>query len=213
MTNKLSYITIEGNIGAGKTTLATKIAKQYDGKLILEQFDDNPFLPKFYENKERYSFTLELSFLAARYRQLKEEIQSGNLFKNFTIADYYFAKSLIFAKSNLQNDEFSLYRQLFDIIYKQLPLPDVYMYLHVDVDRLLYNIRMRGRSYEQHITADYLLDIQKSYLSFFSTVKDFPIVIVDCTKINFVNDEKYYKRLIDILFENNFKKGINRVLV
>ncbi len=211
--NKLSYITIEGNIGAGKTTLASKIAKQFEAKLILEQFEDNPFLPKFYENPERYSFTLELSFLAARYRQLNEEIQSVDLFKSFTIADYYFAKSLIFSKSTLQDDEFNLYRQLFDIIYKQLPFPDVYVYLHVDVDRLISNIKMRGRIYEQDINADYLLGIQNSYLSFFKSINDFPIVIADCTDIDFVNNEVHYKKLLKIIFEGEYQKGINRVVI
>lgn len=207
------YIVIEGNIGAGKTSLASKIAEQYGGKLILEQFTDNPFLPMFYENPDRYSFSLELSFLASRYKQLNNEISSTDLFKSFTIADYYFVKSLIFARHTLQNDEFNLYRQLFDIIYKQLPFPDLYIYLHVDVDRLLQNIKKRGRTYEQEIKAEYLSGIQDSYFTFFKTMNDFPVVVIDCTHIDFVNNEEHYNKLINSFHHQEFKRGLNRVIV
>jgi len=207
------YIVIEGNIGAGKTSLATKIADQYSGKLILEQFNDNPFLPKFYSNPERYGFPLELSFLAARYKQLNNEISSADLFKSFTIADYYFVKSLIFARTTLVADEFSLYRQLFDIIYKQLPFPDLFVYLHVDVERLLKNIKKRGRSYELNISAEYLTQIQDSYFSFFKTMNEFPIIAIDCSEIDFVNNENHYKLLMNTLQINEYKKGLNRVIL
>lgn len=205
------YIAIEGNIGAGKTSLATKIAEQFGGKLILEQFSDNPFLPKFYENPERYSFPLELSFLAARYKQLINEISSTDLFKSFTIADYYFVKSMIFARATLHVDEFNLYRQLFDIIYKQLPFPDLYVYLHQNVEQLLENIKKRGRSYEQEISADYLLQIQNSYFSYFKTMNDFPVVAIDCSSIDFVNNPHHYSQVLDTILTTNYKKGLNRI--
>jgi deoxyadenosine/deoxycytidine kinase len=205
------YIAIEGNIGAGKTSLATKIAEQFGGKLILEQFSDNPFLPKFYENPERYSFPLELSFLAARYKQLINEISSTDLFKSFTIADYYFVKSMIFARATLHVDEFNLYHQLFDIIYKQLPFPDLYVYLHQNVEQLLENIKKRGRAYEQEISADYLLQIQNSYFSYFKTMNDFPVVAIDCSSIDFVDNPDHYSQVLDTILTSNYKKGLNRI--
>ena len=147
---ELNYIVIEGNIGAGKTSLAKRISGDFNGKLILERFADNPFLPKFYKDPERYSFPLELSFLADRYNQLKRELSDRDLFKSFTIADYYFMKSLIFARATLSDDEYNLYRQIFEIIYSTLPKPDLFVYLHVDPDNLLMNIKKRGRDYEQN---------------------------------------------------------------
>jgi len=206
------YIIIEGNIGAGKTTLATKIAQQFVGKLVLEEFHDNPFLPKFYDNPDRYSFSLELSFLAARYKQLNKEISSVDLFKSFTIADYYFVKSLIFARSTLQTDEFNLYRQLFDIIYQQLPLPTIYLYLHANTDRLLQNIKNRGRGYETSITSEYLNQIQHSYFDYFKSESRFPIIIVDTNNLDFVENKSDYDTILSILEDSKFKNGINRVV-
>ncbi len=211
LTNK--YIVIEGNIGAGKSTLVNKLADQYNGKIILEQFHDNPFLPKFYSNPERYSFPLELSFLAARYKQLNAEISSTDLFKAFTIADYYFVKSLVFARSTLNEDEFNLYRQLFSIIYQQLPLPNLYIYLHASPERLLENIALRGREYEKTITADYLIQIQKSYFEYFKTENRFPIVIIETTHIDFVNNPADYEKLKALILNKDYEKGLNRVVV
>jgi deoxyadenosine/deoxycytidine kinase len=210
-TNK--YIVIEGNIGAGKTTLVNRIADELNGKVILEQYHDNPFLPKFYKNPERYSFPLELSFLAARYKQLNSEISATDLFKSFTIADYYFVKSLVFARSTLHEDEFNLYRQLFNIIYQQLPLPNLYVYLHTSPERLLKNIALRGRDYEQNISADYLIQIQKSYFEYFKTEIRFPIVVVETSAIDFVANATDYKKITDVIFNSNFEKGINRVVL
>jgi len=205
------YIIIEGNIGAGKTTLATKIAEQFGGKLILEEFHDNPFLPKFYKNQERYSFPLELSFLAARYKQLNKEITSTDLFKSFTIADYYFVKSLIFARSTLQQDEYNLYRQLFDIIYQQLPLPDIYVFLHARTERLLENIESRGRDYEKDISSEYLKQITDSYFNFFKSESRFPILIINTTEVDFVKDTSDYNKLIEVISQSSFKNGINQI--
>ncbi len=211
--SKHNFIIIEGNIGAGKTTLVNMISNSFNAKKILEEFADNPFLPKFYKDPERYSFPLELSFLAARYNQLKKELASQDLFKSFTIADYYFMKSLIFSKNTLIEDEFHLYRQLFNIIYNQLPKPDLYVYLHVPVDSLLHKIKKRGRSYEADISAEYLLKIQKGYFDFFNQQNELKILILDTNEIDFVNNSYHFNKIADVILNNDYKIGINQVLV
>ena len=207
-----NFIVIEGNIGAGKTTLSHKIAEEFNAKLILEQFAENPFLPKFYRDPEKYSFPLEMSFLADRYNQLKKELSERDLFKSFTISDYYFMKSLIFSKQTLQDDEYSLYRQFFHIIYNSLPKPDLYVYLHSNVDNLLKNIKKRGRDYEQEITADYLLKIQDSYFEFFKQQQDLNFLVIDTNEIDFVNNEDDYRKVLDAIFQAECKKGLNRII-
>jgi deoxyadenosine/deoxycytidine kinase len=208
-----NYVVIEGNIGAGKTTLASKIASQFNARLILEKFDDNPFLPKFYKEPEKYSFPLELSFLAGRYKQLKEELVTGDLFKSFTVADYFFAKSLVFAASTLDKEEFNLYRQIFYIIYGSIPKPDIFVYLHLKPERLLENIKRRGREYEQSITAEYLQSIQDSYFSFFRQNPDNKYLIIDVNNLDFVADEGHYTELLRTIFRSNYNQGINTVIL
>jgi len=208
-----NFIVIEGNIGAGKTSLSRKIASEYNAKLILEQYAENPFLPKFYKDPEKYSFPLEMSFLADRYNQLKKELSERDLFKSFTISDYYFMKSLIFSKQTLQDDEYSLYRQFFHIIYNSLPKPDLYVYLHTNADHLLQNIKNRGREYEQEISADYLQKIQESYFEFFKQQQDLKFLIIDINKIDFVNNEEDYKKVIHAIFQTKCKYGVNRVIL
>ena len=208
-----NFIVIEGNIGAGKTSLSDKIATDFNAKLILEQFAENPFLPKFYEEPEKYSFPLEMSFLADRYNQLKNELSEQDLFKSFTIADYYFMKSLIFSKQTLKDDEYKLYSQFFHIIYNSLPKPDLYVYLHSDVDKLLDNIRKRGRNYEQDITADYLLKIQNSYFSFFKQQQDLNFLVIDTNNIDFIGDNSDYKKICNVIFNTKHEKGLNRVII
>ena len=210
---RYNYVVIEGNIGAGKTTLATKVAEQFNARLILETFADNPFLPKFYNDPEKYSFPLELSFLANRYRQLKEELVEQDLFKSFTVADYYFMKSLVFAASTLSGDEYNLYRQIFYIIYGTLPRPDIYIYLHIRPERLLRNIEKRGRDYEKSITAGYLQKIQDSYFSFFRQNHENKYLIIDVNDIDFVENESHYSKLVDTIFYNDYPPGINKVLL
>lgn len=207
------YIVIEGNIGAGKTTLSTKLAEEYNAKLILEQYADNPFLPKFYSNPEKYSFPLEMSFLAERYEQLRNELEDRDLFKSFALADYYFMKSLIFSQSTLTEDEYQLYRQIFNIIYKTLPKPDLYIYLHVNVENLISNIKKRGRDYEQSISADYLKNIQDSYFSYFKQLNDIKCVVIDTNNIDFVNSASDYEKIKDIIFNRKYEPGINRVVI
>ena len=207
----MNYLVIEGNIGAGKTSLAKKIAGDYNAKLILEQFAENPFLPKFYENPERFSFPLELSFLAERYHQLNTELNNKDLFHPITIADYYFMKSLIFAKSTLSNDEYSLYRQIFNIIYNSIPKPDLFVYLHLPVDKLLTNIDTRGRNYERNIKANYLENIQNGYFDFFKQSIDNKFLIIDTSNLDFVNKESDYMTIKQLIFNNNYPNGITRI--
>lgn len=210
---KIDYLVIEGNIGAGKTSLAQMISRDFNAKLVLEQFADNPFLPKFYQEPDKYSFPLEMSFLAERYNQLNRELQNFDLFSSFTVSDYYFMKSLIFAQNTLQADEYKLYQQFFKIIYDKMPKPDLYVYLHLDVKNLLKNIGSRGRDFEQQIDSSYLEKIGQGYFSFFKQQEDFPIAIIDTNNIDFVNNEKDYKILQDAIFKNDYKRGINRVLL
>jgi len=206
---KYNYIVIEGNIGAGKTTLASMIARDCNAKLILERFADNPFLPKFYNDPSRYSFPLELSFLADRYRQLKDELVEPDLFKNFTVADYYFMKSLVFSSKTLEKDEFSLYHQIFYIIYSSLPKPDLYVYLHVPPERLLKNIALRGREYEKSITADYLSGIQESYFNFFRQNPENRYLVLDVSNIDFVASHTDYLKVKETIFTEPVSQGIN----
>lgn len=210
---KYNYVVIEGNIGAGKTTLAGRIADQFNANLILEHFADNPFLPKFYTDPEKYSFPLELSFLASRYKQLKEELVPQNLFKSFSVADYYFMKSLVFAASTLTGDEYNLYRQIFNIIYGSLPKPDIYVYLHLNPGRLLENIRRRGRIYETSITKEYLQKIQDSYFTFFKQDKENKYLIIDVNDIDFVANESHYTKIIDTIFFDDYPVGLNKVIL
>jgi len=209
----MRFLVIEGNIGAGKTTLSEKLANEFNAKLIVEQFADNPFLPKFYKNQERYSFPLELSFLADRYNQIKVEVLNLDLFHNFLIADYYFAKSAIFAQTTLKQDEYRLFRQIFDIVFESMPKPDLYVYLHSDTDRLIKNIEKRGREYEQEITQAYLEKIKDGYFHFFKQVDSFPVLIIDINNIDFVENNKHYHLLKEALFKSDYKLGINRLIM
>lgn len=208
-----SYMVIEGNIGSGKTTLASRIAGQFNAHLVLEHFEDNPFLPKFYDDPEKYSFALELSFLASRYKQLNEELGSHDLFKAFTVADYYFMKSLVFASSTLNGDEFNLYRQIFYIIYGSLPKPDIYVYLHLKTERLLENIRKRGRDYEKAINGEYLQKIQDSYFAFFRQNPENRYLIIDINNVDFVTNEDHYKLILKTIFANKYTNGLNMVIL
>lgn len=209
----IDYLVIEGNIGAGKTTLATMLSADLNSKLILEGFSDNPFLPRFYSDPVKYSFPLELSFLAERYTQLKTDLASRDLFHELTIMDYYFMKSLIFAQNTLAADEYNLYRKFFDIIYERLPKPDLYVYLHMPEDRLIENIRQRGRDYEQSIEIGYLKTIREGYFNFFSQQADFPVLIIDTSKIDFVKYNADYQRIKNSIFNKSYSNGINREIL
>lgn len=199
---RLNYIAIEGNIGAGKTTLVSKIAEDCNAKTVFERFADNPFLPKFYKDQSRYAFPLEMSFLADRYHQLSDDLSQFDLFKDFIVADYHIFKSIIFAKVTLQEDEFRLYKTMFDIMYKEMPKPDLYVYLYQNTERLLANIKKRGRSYEQEISAEYLEKINQGYLDYIKTQMDLNVLIIDVSELDFVKKQEDY---IYILNEINKK--------
>jgi len=195
--DQFNYIAIEGNIGAGKTTLTNKISEDFNAKTVLERFADNPFLPKFYEDQSRYAFPLEMSFLADRYQQIADDLAQFDLFKDFIVADYHIFKSLIFAKVTLTDDEFRLYRKLFEIIYKEMPKPDLYIYLYQNTDRLLDNIKQRGRSYEQEIPAEYLDKINKGYLDYIKSQTDLNVLIIDVTNLDFVRNQEDYAMVLE----------------
>ena len=194
---KYNYIAIEGNIGAGKTSLAKMVSDEFNAKIILERFAENPFLPKFYEDKERFAFPLEMSFLADRYQQLSDDLAQLDLFKNFIVSDYYIFKSLIFAQITLQKDEYLLYRKMFNMMYKEITKPDLYVYLYQNTERLLQNIKKRGRSYEQNIEAGYLQKIHDGYKNFISTQQNLNILVIDVSEIDFVDNKEDYKYIIN----------------
>ena len=191
-----NFVAIEGNIGAGKTTFATRFARDVDAKLVLERFEENPFLPKFYEDQSRYAFPLEMSFLADRYQQLTDDLSQYDLFKTSVVSDYFVFKSLIFSKVTLSEDEYALYRKIFNFMYRDLAKPDLYIYLYQNVDRLLKNIKKRGRSYEQSITEEYLAQIHEGYMNFIKTQKDLNILILDISDIDFVENPDYYYKMV-----------------
>jgi deoxyguanosine kinase len=190
------FITIEGNIGAGKTTLAHLLSEHFKARLILEEFADNPFLPKFYENPGQYAFPVELFFMAERYKQLKDLIHTKDLFQNITISDYLFTKCLLFAKVNLPTDEFRLYQRLFDIIHQQLVQPDLLIYLHAPISKLQQNIKKRNRSYEQQIPDDYLLNLQETYTHYIKQ-HDIKTLFVDTSHADFLGNPKHLQLIID----------------
>lgn len=204
-----NFIAIEGNIGAGKTSLASKIAEQYNAKLILEQFEDNSFLPKFYKEPEKYAFPLEMSFLASRFQQLKDQLGPQDLFKSFTISDYFIIKSLIFAQKTLPEDEYLLYTRFFNIVYQQLPKPELLIYLYVETPKLQQNIKLRGRPYEQEIKDDYLNNIQQGYFDFIKQQTDLRILVLDTNNIDFVNSEDDYKKIEELIHQKH-PIGIHR---
>lgn len=194
---RYNYIAIEGNIGAGKTTLTTRIAEDFNAKTVLERFADNPFLPKFYNDQARYAFPLEMSFLADRYQQIADDLAQFDLFKDFIVADYHIFKSLIFAKVTLTEDEYRLYRKLFDIIYREMPKPDLYVYLYQNTERLLENIRKRGRSYEQEIPADYLEKINQGYLDYIKSQSGLNVLLIDVSDLDFVKNQDHYVYILE----------------
>lgn len=197
--SKYNYIAIEGNIGAGKTSLAHKIALDFNAKLVLERFADNPFLPKFYEDNARYAFPLEMSFLADRYQQISDDLSQFELFKDFIVSDYDVFKSLIFAKVTLLPEEFTLYRKLFHIMYKDMVKPDLYIYLYQNTERLLRNIKKRGRDYEQKIPGEYLDRINQGYLDFIKTQPDLNVLVIDVSDMDFVSSENDYFEILSAI--------------
>lgn len=199
------FITIEGNIGAGKTTLAHLLSRHYNARLVLEEFADNPFLTKFYENPKQYAFPVELFFMAERYKQLKELIQTRDLFQQFTISDYLFTKCLLFAKVNLPEEEFRLYQKIFDIIHQQMTQPDLLIYLHAPVTKLQANIRKRQRPYEQSIPDEYLFNIQETYTHYIRQ-HNIKTLFIDVSNADFLSNEKQLQTIIEAL-EKDYTEG------
>lgn len=195
---KHHFITVEGNIGAGKTTLTHLLAKHFNARLILEEFAENPFLPKFYENPGQYAFPLELFFLAERYKQLKDMLHTKDLFQNITVSDYLFTKCLLFAKVNLPEEEFRLYQKLFEIIHQQLIFPDILIYLHAPVQKLQANIKKRNRSYEQGISDEYLFHIQETYTNYIKQ-HNIKTIFIDASNADFLGNEKHFQVVLEAL--------------
>ena len=203
------FICIEGNIGAGKTSLAQRISADFNARLVLEEFANNPFLPKFYKEPSKYAFPLELFFMAERYKQIKA-INEQELFTEFTVSDYYFVKSRLFAQNNLSTDELQLFYRLFDIMLSSLPKPDLLIYLYADIPTLQKNIKKRARTYEQDISDEYLLNIQEKYLDFFRKQNDFPVLILDISNADFVQNKSEYQKITDA-FKKRYSAGIHRI--
>jgi deoxyadenosine/deoxycytidine kinase len=199
------FITIEGNIGAGKTTLAHLLSRHFNARLILEEFADNPFLSKFYENPAQYAFPLELFFMAERYKQQKDFLHQKDLFQTLTVSDYLFTKCLLFAKVNLPDDEFRLYQRLFEIIHQQMIQPDLLIYLHAPVNKLKENIRKRNRSYEQNIQDEYLFNIQQTYTHYIRQ-HNMKTLFIDASNADFLGNEKHFKAVVDAL-EHDYGEG------
>lgn len=208
---KYNFIAIEGNIGAGKTTLAHLLSKQLNSRLILEEFADNPFLPKFYENKRQYAFPLELFFMAERYKQLKELLQTKDIFHHTTIADYMFTKCLLFAKVNLAEDEFLLYQKFFDIMLPQLIAPDLLIYLHAPITKLKKNIKKRNRSYEQSIEKDYLFSLQETYIQYIKQ-HNIKTLFIDVSNADFLGNNIHLTTVLDAL-NKEFESGQNYIML
>lgn len=202
---KYNFVTIEGNIGAGKTTLANILSKHYNARLVLEEFADNPFLPKFYENPEQYAFPVELFFMAERYKQLKDLLQTKDMFQSVTISDYLFTKCLLFAKVNLHNDEFRLYQKLFEIINPQIMQPEILIYLHTPVNRLKENIKKRNREYEQNIPSDYLFQLQETYTQYIKQ-HNIKTLFVDASNADFIHNAEHVKAITDAL-DKEYEQG------
>lgn len=201
------FIAIEGNIGSGKTTLAKLLAKKLNARLILEEFADNPFLTKFYENPEKYAFPVELFFMAERFKQLENVLPTRDLFHNHIISDYFFTKCLLFAKANLPEDEFSLYQKLYDVMAAQLMAPDLIIFLHCQVEKLQENIKKRGRHYEQNISDEYLRKIQTTYHSYFKQ-HEIKILHVDASKADFLSGPHHLDLIMDALNAKKIRKDI-----
>lgn len=206
------YICIEGNIGSGKTSLVDKLAFDFNARKLLEQFEDNPFLPLFYNDPERYAFTVELFFMTERFKQLQNHISTQDLFSKYLFTDFSFVKTLLFARKNLQEEEYKLFQMLFSVLNKSFPTPDLMVYLHRDVKFLLNNIHERNRSFETNISGKYLLTIQDSYFEYLRNITSFPVLILDLKDMDFVNNKTHYET-VKFLISKSYGPGVHRISV
>lgn len=204
------YICVEGNIGTGKTSFTQMIHQEYNCELILEEFQDNPFLPLFYKDRDRYAFSVELFFMTERYKQLQRQLLNRDLFQEFTISDYYFVKSLLFAKNNLMEEEYRLFQQLWQVLNAPFPKPDILVYFHRNVEQLTKMIDERGREYEKLIKPEYLLTIQNTYFDYFKNILTFPVLIIDLNDVNFIEDKRGYEAIKQII-SRDYLPGVHRV--
>ena len=205
-----NYICIEGNIGSGKTSLCNMIERDYNCRLMLEEFDDNPFLPYFYDDPERYGFTVELFFMTERYKQMQRTLMHQDLFRQFTVSDYAFVKTLLFANKNLPEEEFRLFHKMYEPLSKSFPQPDLLVYIHRSVDWLLVSIEKRGRGYEKNIKAEYLLNIQNAYFEYLRHISSIPVLILDLNTIDFVANKEHYEEITNLL-KKQYRPGVHRV--
>ncbi|HLO53203.1 MAG TPA: deoxynucleoside kinase [Saprospiraceae bacterium] len=205
-----NYICIEGNIGAGKTTFCNLLKDEYNCTLILEEFDDNPFLPLFYKEPERFAFTVELFFMTERYKQLQKSLLNQDMFRSFTVSDYAFVKTLLFASKNLPDDELRLFQKMFTVLNQSFPKPDLLVYFHRNVDILQQNIKGRGRTYEKDITNDYLTSIQVAYFEYFRNILSYPILIIDLNTVDFKHNKDHYEH-VKYLISKSYNPGVHRV--
>jgi len=199
------FITVEGNIGAGKTTLTNMLAKHLNARIILEEFADNPFLSKFYQSPQQYAFPVELFFMAERYKQLKDLSHTKDMFQTITVSDYLFTKCLLFAKVNLPEEEFRLYQKLFDIIHTQLTFPDILIYLNAQVSKFQQNIKKMNIIFEQNISDEYLFHLQETYTSYIKQ-HNIKTLFIDASNADFLNNPKHFQIVLDAL-ENDFGDG------
>ena len=204
------FIAIEGNLGAGKTTLCKQLQQRFDCRILLEQFTDNPFLPMFYDNPDRYAFPVELFFMTERHKQMQEELKQGDLFQQLLVSDYFFLKTLLFAKNNLSDEECRLFQRLFNVLNADFPKPDLLVYLHRSVEGAMENIRKRGRDFEQDISAEYLQKVQDGYYEYFRTETKIPILIIDVEKVDFVSSKKHFDMIIHAMKEP-YQPGVHHL--
>ncbi len=209
---RYKFIAIEGNIGVGKTSLATMLSKEYDAHLILEEFVDNPFLSNFYQEPQRYAFPTELHFLLDRYEQLEKLVRLGQLKDKLNITDYIFTKSLLFAKMNLEEEEYNLFARTFRTIYQHLPQPELVVYIHSSTDRLIDNIHQRGRSFEQKIAIDYLKRVEQAYFDYFEQNTHLKVLFIKADKLDFVNNKAHYQQILDWI-GMEYEVGITEVVL
>ncbi len=200
--SELRYIAVEGVIGAGKTALAKKLKARLDARMVLEQFETNPFLEKFYNDRRRYAFQTQMFFLINRYKQQEELIQE-DLFSNFIVSDYIFEKDRIFAYLNLTGDELKLYESLYPLLARTLRKPDLVVFLQSSIDRLMFNIKKRGRAIEKNLTRSYIEELSEAYNHFFFRYNSTPLLIVNSTEIDFVNNENDFEELFRQIFRED----------